>query len=109
MINKKQGDTLNTQNNADQTPKENSLLITNEQIETTPFRLHGIENEWFVTLGSYRITKNFLTKEEALKHLETEFYNVILQMIGCALDKFEEKEWQKHNKMKNQKRGQPES
>lgn len=89
-----QREKLATSLNADGTLKNRSTeLITNEQIENTPFKIHGIENEWFITLGDYRITQNYLTKDEAIKHLETHKWNVVLQMIGTALDRFDEKEW----------------
>lgn len=74
---------LNTQMNAEETPKENSSkLIEREDIPETPFVLISIEQgKYFAVLGMKQITPNFKTKGEVLQYIEQNMWNIVLTMI----------------------------
>lgn len=86
---------MNTQNSAEETHKQDypSELIDRRQLDNTPFIMVNTVHGWFVTLGDYRITEPYQTELEAIEHLEKRMWYVVLQMIGCALDRFDEKAW----------------
>lgn len=76
----KQSELLNAQLGSDGTHKEssNSELITRERITGTPFWVIGQENkEWFIVMKNYKITEGKATREEALKELENNKWNII--------------------------------
>lgn len=80
----KQGDILNTQNNAggDQNREPSSKLIHREKIEGTPFEIIGDdENGWFLSVGKFKLTENKATEVEARMALHDEMWNIILNLI----------------------------
>lgn len=81
----KQGDILNTQNNVDETPKQ-ECLIKNEAIEGTPFRIIGQEEIWFLTMGNHKVTENANTEEEALMKLVHEHWLITMRMIARIVE-----------------------
>lgn len=90
------GDTLRAQNATQETPnKPSSKMIEREEIENTPFVIVTLpeENTKFLTIGDYRISPNFQNKGEIIEYLHVHMWDIILQLIGCALDKLP----QKHN------------
>lgn len=94
----KQKDILNTQENAEETNKENSSLIVREQIPNTPFYIiKNLENKWFLVMGDHRITELKETKEEALDELENNKWFITMSMAAIVLEKMlaEKKYWKK--------------
>lgn len=84
----KQKDILNTQSNAEETPKQNSLIIEREQIENTPFWTLKTEEGWFLVMGDYRVTEVYETKEEVLECLERDKWKIVLHLAIIVNDKF---------------------
>lgn len=82
--NQKQGEQLNTQNSAEETHKSNSYkLIDREAMENTPFVIVGNEDTgYFGTLGKYKITENFPTKEAVTNHVETYTWEIIMKIVA---------------------------
>lgn len=97
----KQGELLNTQLNAEETPKPQSgKLIEREQMKDTPFWIIGTEeNGYFGTLGKYQITSTFPTKRAVEDHIETKVWEIIMKVAGIvANDLIEANERIKTNK-----------
>lgn len=82
---------LSIQNSAEETHKEESTLLKREPIQNTPFHMVQDQRGWFITIGDYRITEPYEKELDALLHLESKMWIVIMQMIGCALDRWDEK------------------
>lgn len=68
-----------------------SELVQKKAIDGTPFDMVRIMHDetdkvrHFVAMGRYRITPDFETQEEALKHLETESWNIVLKMLAILI------------------------
>lgn len=77
--NTKQGDTLRTQNNVNETPKSNSL-IEREKIKGTEFTLIQLHNKYFITLGDARVSELYNTKEEAIAYFNDHEWEFIAKM-----------------------------
>src|SRR5688572_21498628 len=84
----KQQDILNTQENVEETHKENSTITENERIENTPFRIvKDEEGKYFLTMGEYRITEKCDSKIIALDKLKTEKWLILMHMIVIVIEK----------------------
>lgn len=70
--------------NADEANKENSSnenLIEREQLEGTPFWLIRQEEKWAIVMGKYKMNdKELRSREEAIKYMEDNKYNISLRM-----------------------------
>lgn len=88
---------LNTQQSANTTTKQNfgintkknkknKELIKRTIIENTPFTIIEINEEYFITMGSYRISEKFKTLEEATEEANTINWNKIIQVISILMD-----------------------
>ncbi len=64
-------------------------LVTRTNIENSPFEIIGIKekNEYFATLGEYRITEIFKTKKEAIKEVSEITWNRIIQVQMILIEK----------------------
>ncbi len=69
---------LNSKMNNDE---PNSELIVREPIENSPFTIIGIENQWFGSMGKYRITEPMDTKEEVKEEVSKITWDRIVQVI----------------------------
>lgn len=73
--------------NTGEIAKENSPLINREKIEGTPFWLIGIlEQGWFIVMGDQRLTEPVETKEQALKLLQTEHWQIMMNMVVTLIE-----------------------
>lgn len=79
-------DTLNTQLNVEETHKESSTLVEQEEIKGTPFRLCKYEEEWFLAIGNNKITHGYKTKEEALERLDIDKWFIIMHMAIIMIE-----------------------
>lgn len=77
--NNKQEELLNTQLNAEETHKENSSLFDSEPVVNTPFTMVTTETGTFLTMGNYRITEPYQTKEEAKDQLNN-IWDIMLKL-----------------------------
>lgn len=83
----KQGDLLHTQSNVEETPNNKSTLITHNKIEGTPFYVTGNEEKgYFIRLGDYKISEAKQTEDEAIKDLEENKWNIMVNIIATVVD-----------------------
>lgn len=82
----KHGELLNTQSNVENNPNKNSTLIEQEKIEGTPFMAIKQNNQWFLTLGNYRLTEGTDTLEETEDKLKTEMWELIMKVSITVVD-----------------------
>lgn len=83
----KQQELLSTQNNAEETHKQQSTLVEREPIDKTPFWLITNQDGSFITLGEYRITEVKKDKAEALDELRNNEWNIIMHMCAVIVEK----------------------
>lgn len=78
-----QKDILHTQTNAEDNPNlKSSELIHREDIPNTPFKISGNEDKgYFITLGKYKLTNNYITIEQAKDAILTNQWTIIMNMI----------------------------
>ena len=56
--------------------------LTRHDVEESPFTVVGNdENGWVGTMGKYRVTEQFGSKEEAIKDVEVITWNRIVQVL----------------------------
>ena len=56
--------------------------LSRHEVEESPFTVVGNdENGWVGTMGKYRITEQFNSKEEAIKDVEVITWNRIVQVL----------------------------
>ena len=56
--------------------------LSRHEVEESPFTVVGNdENGWVGTMGKYRITEQFDSKEEAIKDVEVITWNRIVQVL----------------------------
>lgn len=73
---------LHGENNTGLAPSDNSSIQTNEPIDNTPFRLVGNDKTgYFLGMGTYRMTENKATKEEAILELAVNQWMIIANMV----------------------------
>lgn len=73
---------MNTLENANEPPKQESTLITHKNIQNTPFTITGNEEAgYFARLGTYRITEYYETTQEAIDEIEIHKWDTILKLI----------------------------
>ena len=78
----KHGELLSTQNNVEEIPNNGSSRRTGvEHVEGTPFKLVTVEEGSFLAIGTYRLHEPRETKEEALKYMDENKWDLILHMI----------------------------
>lgn len=87
QITSNQGDILNTQNNVEETPKQNSPLSEREPIDKTPFWLITNQTGSFITFGEYRVSQILPSKAEALDELRNNDWNIIMHMVAVIVEK----------------------
>lgn len=85
-----------TSKNVDDSHNKNYPLIEREPVTGTPFTLVGHEGKYFIVMGDYRLTEPTTTKEETLKKLRTEKYNIILAIATIVYEKMKETEPKRH-------------
>jgi hypothetical protein len=89
---------LHTQTNANEPLKENSNLITHEEIEETPFIITGSkEDGYFARMGNYRLTEYYKTPEEVIDEIAPFNWKNIVNVICAVIDVNKKIENQKEN------------
>ena len=58
-----------------------SELKSSEEMENSPFMLTSTENGSIITLGQYRLTPFFETKQKAKDYLNSHMWEVIYKMV----------------------------
>lgn len=81
-----QGELLNIQNSAEETPRESSSLIKNEAVEGTPFRIIGTEGKWFLAMGRQKVTHDYETEEEAIEALWRDQWFIMMRMTSIIVE-----------------------
>ena len=78
----------------EETNSPSKELISRNQIEGTPFELIEFEGRAFVALGTYRVTPEFETPEQAMEEFNEpkNFWNLLLTVITSVQDAYH-----KHN------------
>lgn len=79
-----------------------SELVQREQLKNTPFTMIGLENRWFGTMGEYRMTEEYESKEELENELSNITWNRIIQVM-MVLDEIKSKDKEFVNKTKTTK------
>lgn len=81
--------TNTTHGNAKKTDNSNSKsnqLIEHQPIKGTPFTAIKYENEWYLTMGKYRLTTGRKTLREVLKESKDASWERIMQIIQILID-----------------------
>lgn len=82
-----QKELFNTQLNVEETHKQNSSLIRRTHLEKTPFTLiEKEEGQNFITFGRHRLTQIHDTPEKAIDELETNFWEIIANLIIVLIE-----------------------
>lgn len=76
--------------NAKKTNNSNSL-IERVEIDGTPFTAIRNEEEWFLTMGKYRLTQAMKTLEEVKNDATNTDWFRIMQIIGIMIEEYNEK------------------
>ena len=58
----------------------------NEEIPTTPFRLIGYNNEYFIAFGKHKLCNNVKTKKEAIQILKDNNWLFLTNVIIAIYD-----------------------
>lgn len=77
----------NAPSNTQQNAENNHNLNSFEPIENTPFTLIKKEENYFLTMGDYRITEPTDTKEKTMEKLEKEKWMIIFSIIAVIVEK----------------------
>lgn len=83
----KAGDTLNTQNNAEETRKQNSTLIDRKPIDGTPFWMISSEKGHFLVMGENIMTPAFKTEQELDEYIINHHWDLVCLLILTLIDK----------------------
>lgn len=79
--NNNQEDLLNIKSSSDNTHSSDSHLIKYTAIENTPFKLIKQNEEYFIVMGSHRLTEPTQTKNEQYIKLEKEKWKILTNVI----------------------------
>ena len=79
----KQSETLDIAKGEESTDR---VLVDRTEIEDTPFVVIGVKDEYFVSMGAYRITEPVATKAEAVEEAKVISWNRIVQVIMLIHD-----------------------
>lgn len=60
-------------------------LIHREDVENTPFTIMQIEDDYFATMGKYRLTELHKDKEKLKKELTKITWNRIVQVVSVMI------------------------
>lgn len=73
----------NTQQSADRTgnKKSNSEIIKRKDIKDTPFTVITVNKEHFGSMGNYRITEKYKTRDAVERELKKVTWNRVIQVI----------------------------
>lgn len=71
--------------------QENKQLISYDQIPNSPFTLVCKDNNYFASLGNYRLSPNFPDKESVKHYLAENIFNVMLDMLSVAITYLDDK------------------
>lgn len=69
---------------------KNKELVKEEAIEGSPLKRIKHNGVWFLALGMTRVTEEFKTKEELVKHEKSNMMNIILNMSIALYNRLEE-------------------
>lgn len=72
-------------------PKE---IIEEHDIKDTPFKAVKNNNEWFLALGRYKLTKSLKTRKEVEESAEDTSWHRLLQIIQIMIEANEERKKQ---------------
>lgn len=65
---------------------ESSNEITSEHIPGTPFTYRRFNDKHIITMGDYKLTEPFDTREEALSSLQPITWEMIFKVIATAIE-----------------------
>lgn len=66
--------------------ESNTEMIERIEIKDTPFTAVRVENQWFLSMGKYRITEPTEDKEECMKEAENTTWNRIMQVVQIMVE-----------------------
>lgn len=81
-----QKEQLSTQNNAQETHK-NGSLIERTKIEGTPFTLINDGEKEFLAMGDYRLTEDLTNEIEIDAYIEKNKWQLIMRIAGIVTEK----------------------
>lgn len=79
-------DTLNTQNNAGEIPKQSSTLINRIQLTGTPFWQIHTEQGYFLVMGPNVMTPIFATEQELDDYIKENHWDLVCLLVLTLLD-----------------------
>lgn len=68
------------QQDAKETSNSSELMET-EKIEGTPFTIIRWDEQYFLSMGQYRLTEPLPNKQAVLDHIDNNIWDIVLQMI----------------------------
>lgn len=78
----KHGDTLRTTAQSEEQPKPNSSeLIERHPVPGSPFHIIKQNEEWFLTMGNYRLSNEMFSMGEVEDYIKEQQWNIILSMM----------------------------
>ena len=57
-----------------------------ERIESTPFAIVKNNKGWFITLGKYRASDYYITKEQAKRDIQRRDWDLILSAVSIMIE-----------------------
>lgn len=75
--------------NANETDKSNSTskqLMETKPINESPFTAVRLENDWFLTMGKYRLTEKLQSEEECLEAARDASWHRLMQVIKIMIE-----------------------
>lgn len=75
--------------NANETDKSNSTskqLMETKPINESPFTAVRLENDWFLTMGKYRLTEKLQSEEECLEAARDASWHRLMQVIQIMIE-----------------------
>lgn len=69
---------------------KHSTLKEVHKVDGTPFTIVKHEEEYFITLGKYKISNNQPSWEDCMDIIERKDYEFLMNMMFCALEIFSE-------------------
>lgn len=81
------GDELRLQTKNDQENKPNQQIVVHEKIGESPIHVTGNDEVgYFATLGTYKITNHYKTREEVIDKVIERDYEVIIGIVNATAD-----------------------
>lgn len=75
------------ENHSNNSNSNSTELVENYEIENTPFRIIGNEEEgYFTAFGKYRVSERYKTKEETEENFNVKPWEILINTITACID-----------------------